>query len=57
MASQAVTPEKIAPLDQRPSPKFSHSSSASAEDTVAVAATAPSVVMNSRRSMIVLPLL
>jgi hypothetical protein len=26
MASQAVTPEKIAPLDQRPSPKFSHSS-------------------------------
>jgi hypothetical protein len=27
MASQAVTPEKIAPLDQRPSPKFSHSSS------------------------------
>ena len=26
MAPQAVTPEKIAPLDQRPSPKFNHSS-------------------------------
>jgi hypothetical protein len=31
MASQAVTPEKIAPLHQRPSPKFSHSSSGSPE--------------------------